>query len=143
MNEGYAHNVMYDFCCVSCGYSVRGVAIDQLCPECGTPVQASLGAGKSASGPAIAGMVLGIISVVGCIFYGVPSLICGPLAIYFSSVGKKQVREGSAARSSGGMATAGFVTGIVGTCIGVLVLAFFLLAILGVIAGSRGGGLGP
>lgn len=143
MNEqGYAHRVQNEFRCVSCGYVLRGVDVDGHCPECGTPVRVSFSTGLPASGAAIAGMVLGIISVIGCMGYGIPSLICGPLAIYFSRVGQKQVREGSAARSSGGMATAGLVTGIIGTCFAGFWVILFVIGFLGLMAGS-GAGFGP
>mgnify|MGYP006433250083 CR=1 FL=1 len=135
MNQGYTHTVRNEFTCVSCGYSLRGVAIDELCPECGTPVAYSLNRNQPTAGSAVAGMVLGIVSIIGCFIYGIPSMICGPLAIYFSIQGRKQYEAGDASPGSRSMAQAGLIMGIIGTCLAAVGLLFFLLAIVGVIAG--------
>lgn len=65
---------------------------------------------------AIASLVLGIVSIVG-IFFGLSliGLICGIVAII---LGNQARREGG-----GGIATAGFVCGIIGTSFCALILA--------------------
>ncbi len=142
MNEGYTHQVKHEFRCASCEYPIRGVAVDSLCPECGTPIQHSIQRrGQPASGYAITSLVLGIVSIMGCMFYGLPSIICGPLAIYFGITAKKQIARGERNTSSRGMAQAGIICGIIGTSLASIVLVFILLAIFGVIAG--GVGFGP
>ncbi|MEO1237813.1 MAG: DUF4190 domain-containing protein, partial [Planctomycetota bacterium] len=77
-----------------------------------------------------ASMVLGIVSIVGCMTYGLVSVICGPLAIYFARVASGQVKRGEVSPASEGMATAGLVTGIIGTVLGLLgvgLIAFFIV----------------
>lgn len=128
--RGIASRVRTEFACVSCGYGLRGIAVDALCPECGTPVMRSVqgGAGVT-SGSAIASMVLGIVSVIGCVSYGFLSIFCGPLAIWFSVRAQRQLRAGAAGGSTRGMATAGLITGIIGTVLGLGVLGFFVTVI--------------
>ncbi len=80
------------------------------------------------SGMAIASLVLGIVSIPTCVLYGVPALICGPLAIIFSGSARKAVNEGRAGGSSLGLATAGKICGIIGLCLGAV---FLILVIIG------------
>jgi len=121
--------------CPNCGYNLTGATIGMTCPECGMIVGAGLlhAGGKATSGKAIASMVLGILSIVGCMTYGVASLLLGPLAILFSRLAVRQIKRGEVGGSSSGMATAGLVCGIIGSVIGVLCVvllaSFFTLAI--------------
>lgn len=126
------------FTCASCGYGLSGLAVDGLCPECGTPIAYSLNPQtRQSSGSAVASLVLGIVSIVGCMAYGLPSLICGPLAIYFGMVGLRQAREGSASQSSAGLARAGLICGIIGSALALIGIAFFAIALfLPMAAGS-------
>ncbi len=126
--------------CAFCGYNLAGTTLGQACPECGNvmsshPIQGSLG-----SGHAIASLVLGIISIPSCLLYGVPSLICGPLAIFFGMQAARLIREGRANPSSQGMATAGKICGIVGTCLGGLYFLFWIAVVVLAIGGAA---LGP
>lgn len=117
--------------CVQCGYNLTGVAIGSTCPECGRTVAPSFhGQMLPTSGKAIASLVLGICSIVGCVFYGIPSLICGPLAIIFALMAKRQVADAKAGGSSAGMATAGLVCGIVGLCLVLITIAIVILIIV-------------
>ena len=83
-------------------------------------------------------MVLGTVSIVGCMFYGVLSVTCGPLAIYFGMKAHRLIREGKADPNSRGMATAGKICGIIGTCIGGLYIMFVIVLIL-TVAGAPSG----
>lgn len=71
------------------------------------------------NGMAIAALVLGIVSIVTAILFGAYGafigLACGILAIIFSTKAKKV--------QPSGMATAGFVLGIIGTVISGLMVA--------------------
>lgn len=77
-------------------------------------------AGGGPTGTATASMVLGIISIPVCILYGLPSLVLGILAIVFARSAKKKIRRGEMSPSGEGKATAGFVCGIIGTCLGAI-----------------------
>ena len=117
--------------CIQCGYNLTGVAIGSTCPECGRTVAPSFhGQTLPTSGKAVASMVLGICSIIGCMFYGIPSLICGPLAIIFAILAKKQVARGEAGSSSAGMATAGLICGIVGVSLVALLIVFIVVMIV-------------
>jgi len=73
------------------------------------------------SGNAVASLVLGILSVIGCFFFtGIPAIICGALGL--SAIGKSNGRLGGK-----GMAIAGLVTGGIGTVLMVPVLIALLL----------------
>lgn len=133
------NRVRAEFSCVSCGYSIRGRTIDELCPECGTPVLHSVGASthKTTAGSAVASLVLGIVSVIGCMSYGVLSLICGPLAIFFGLKADKALKRGTAGGNTKGMATAGLIMGIIGTLLGLIGVAFFAVVIFSAATGGR------
>jgi len=74
--------------------------------------------------------VLGITSIFpGLYFIG---LLLGPLAVIFAILGRKRVKRGEA--DNGGMATAGLITGIVGT----LLAAAVTVGVI-VVANSHGG----
>jgi prepilin-type processing-associated H-X9-DG protein len=73
------------------------------------------------SGNAIASLILGILSLVGCLFFtGIPAIICG--AISLSSIGKSNGRM-----QGKGMAIAGLTTGIIGSVIMIPVMLALLL----------------
>ncbi len=90
-----------------------------------TPYAASTGG----TGKAIASLVLGIVSIPCCIFYGVPSLICGILAVVFSKSSKTAIASGTMPASSGGFAKAGGICGVVGI---VLSIIYWIILIAGV-----------
>ena len=130
--------------CAYCGYDLRATPIGSNCPECGNPVNYQQPRIYQSNGNAVASLVLGIVSIVGCMFYGIVSIICGPLAIYFGGKARKAIQAGYADPNSDGMATAGRVCGIIGTClgsVGILILLFY--AVLMVIAVVGAGAAGP
>ncbi|MER7926587.1 DUF4190 domain-containing protein [Streptomyces sp. NPDC096057] len=75
-----------------------------------------------------AAMVLGILSC--CLFciYGVVSLVLGVTAIILGAKGKKRADRGEA--TNRGQAQAGFITGIIGTALGVLTIAALIIGIV-------------
>ena len=85
-----------------------------------------------ATGKATAALVLGIVSIPGCMCYGIPSLVCGVLAIVFGSVAKREIREGRMPASAMGKARAGVICGIVG------VVLTACLPLLGLLIAFRG-----
>ena len=124
--------------CSKCGYTISGLRIGDPCPECGVIIRQFPLDERGGGGMAIASMVLGIVSIIGCMLYGILSVTCGPLAIWLSVKAKRAVREGRAPRSSHGMATAGLVCGIVGTTIGGLYLLFIILFVGFAMSGTFG-----
>lgn len=128
------------FRCVRCGYNLGGIRVGDNCPECGEVVSVRNLPPYPTHGAAVASLVLGIISIIGCSAYGVLALICGPLAIYFAGKARRAIEAGQADPDSMGMATAGRICGIIGTCLGgiviLIVLGFIALAIAGVVAGA-------
>lgn len=115
--------VFNEFRCVSCGYVLRGVAIDQPCPECGTPVAHSIGS-RPSSGHAVASLVLGVLAFFTC------GLVLGPLAIYFGAKARKQIDTGLTDPGSKGIATAGYICGIIATAIWGAFALFYVAAIV-------------
>jgi thiol:disulfide interchange protein len=77
------------------------------------------------SGSAIAALVLGILSIVACLgpFTGIPAMIVGRRA-------SRDIETSDGRLEGSGLATAGFVTGLIGTLLGVLAI----LAIVGLFA---------
>lgn len=114
--------------CIRCGYNLTGTTIGGNCPECDTPIETSISnvqAGQ-ASGKAIAALVLGIVSLPSCMFYGLPALILGGLSLVFGSMALNDVKRGLAPPSAKQQAIAGMICG--GIAIGLMVV---FLAVLG------------
>jgi len=117
--------------CIQCGYNLTGVAIGSTCPECGRTVATSFhGQTLPTSGKSVASLVLGICSIPACVFYGVPAIVCGILAIFFSRSAKAQLRAGRAGGSTQGFATAGLTCGIIGLCLGLIYLVGIVVFIV-------------
>jgi hypothetical protein len=92
-------------------------------PGYGYPVQ------PHTNGKAMSSMITGIISLLFC-YLGV---FAGPVAIVLAVQGKKAIQESNGTQKGEGMATAGLVTGIIGT---VLWLALDALMIITSFAGG-------
>lgn len=86
------------------------------------------------SGYAVASLVLGIASLALCIFYGLPSLVCGPLALVFSNMAGKDIRAGKVNPSSAGLAKAGKICGLIGLLLGILIVLTLVLGIVFVVS---------
>ena len=82
-------------------------------------------------------LVLGIISIVGCIFYGLPGLVCGIIALaMFKKVKATYLTDKQAYESSYKNANAGYICAIIGTILSAL---YFLFAIFFIfLAASQG-----
>jgi uncharacterized protein YbaR (Trm112 family) len=83
---------------------------------------ATVAPGRSTSGYAVAGLVLGILSIV-------PGLMCGGpllaiLGIVFSSVAQSRIRRTPARWGGRGLAIAGLVTSIVGLAVSIATIAW-------------------
>lgn len=125
--------------CLACGYDISGLGLGERCPECGSEVRQFATSGEQTSGKAIASMVLGIVSIVTCMGYGIIGMPCAIIAIVLAKKARLAIQAGTAPPSSQGMATAGKVCGIVGVVlnsIGLLFLGFYILVMIGLIAGG-------
>lgn len=117
--------------CIQCGYNLTGVTIGSTCPECGRTVAPSFHSQMlPTSGKAITSLVLGICSIPLCILYGIPSIICGILAIIFTIKAKAQVVGGEVNPASKSMATAGLICGIIGLCLGIIYIVIIVVIVV-------------
>ena len=103
--------------CTFCGYELVGLQVTQSCPECGKPIWDS-NVQPPTSGLSIASMVLGIVSLMSCIFYGIPALILGPLAIIFGEISIRQYKIGTRAGNTKGFSLTGRICGWAGLAVG-------------------------
>tara|TARA_R110002111_G_scaffold244368_1_gene306468 strand:+ start:337 stop:678 length:342 start_codon:yes stop_codon:yes gene_type:complete len=88
------------------------------------------GMNNQTSGKAIASMVLGIISIVTCMGYGIIGMPCAILAIIFAKKARLAIRAGTAPPSSQGMASAGRVCGWIGVVLNSFMLIYLLVVIV-------------
>ena len=85
--------------------------------------------GRRGNGPAIISLILGIVGLIGLIFTGgLLGLLLGVIAIVLGVQGRRRVDSGRTTRNRG-VATAGLVTGVLATVIGLL---FLILVAIGV-----------
>ncbi|MEI8063948.1 MAG: DUF4190 domain-containing protein [Verrucomicrobiota bacterium] len=80
---------------------------------------------QKSNGMAVAGFVLGILSIFQCC-----SLLLGPLGIIFSSIGISQIKKRPTEFPDKGLAVAGLVLSILGTVINMIILIVYWSAIL-------------
>ena len=126
--------------CSQCGAQTNGAS---FCPNCGSPTNAAgaqssnsqvppvlpaaqpqvqpisqvpYASGQQTNGFAIAALVLSLVC-------------CGPLAIIFGFIARKQIRESNGAQTGDGLALAGIIVGFVFTGL-YLVYALFVEALL-------------
>lgn len=84
---------------------------------------------------AIPALILGILSITGLCCYGVGGPVLGVPAAILGHISKREIRESGGAQGGQGMAQAGFITGIVGSALGVLgVIVIIAFIVLGVMA---------
>lgn len=90
---------------------------------------------------ATAVLVLGIISIVGCIFYGVPGMVCGIIAIVLHKKDRDiYASNPSLYEASFKNSKAGYVCGIIGLSLSVLfvlILIVYLIFIFSAVSMMR------
>lgn len=131
------------YACSVCGYNLVGVRIGDPCPECGNLFLLSE-ASHQRAGAAVASMVLGILSLIGCLFYGVPGLICGIVAVVMAKKAREAVRVGEAPAFSLDFAKAGRICGWVGISLSALfflLMIGYLILVVSVFGAMAGGGV--
>lgn len=134
--------------CAACGYDLRGVKIGDNCPECGATVS-QYPIRDEAAGKAVASMVLGILSIVTCMMYGLPGLICGILAMVYAKRARLAVQSGHGHPIAVSMARAGRICGLIGMILGLVFFVFialymiFIFVFVGFAAWGAGRGAPP
>ena len=87
---------------------------------------------------AVATLVLGIISIVGCLFYGLPGLICGIIAIALHTKDKRMYQGDKIHyANSYKLANAGYICAVIGTSLSALYFIIVLALFIGLFAGAR------
>ena len=80
------------------------------------------------AGMAIAALVVGLVSLPGACFYGIPGVILGSTAIFLGLRSRGLIKRSSGAIGGGGLATAGWITGLCAVVLGTLwALYLFML----------------
>ncbi len=69
-------------------------------------------------------MIVGIVSILFC-YVG---LLIGPVAIVLAVQGKKDIKRSNGSQTGEGMATAGLITGIVGTVVQAMLITLVTLS---------------
>lgn len=100
-----------------------------------------LGSRLPSSGKATTAMILGIVSVATvCFCYGVPSVICGIIALVMAGQAEREMAAGEYHPSGLGQAKTGRICGIIGVAVGALImLAMVGIMIFAIIAEESGG----
>jgi len=87
---------------------------------------------------ATAVLVLGIISIVGCLFYGIPGLICGIIALFLHKKDKNLYLSDEAKYEvSFKTSKAGNVCAIIGTSLSALYFLIMLIVFLVILSNGR------
>jgi hypothetical protein len=94
-------------------------------PPTGAAPDAASPMANVTSGYSIASLVLGICSICTCMCYGIPSLVCGILAVVFSRRGERDASAGLRGEQSFGLSKAGRITGWIG--IGLSAVYFLII----------------
>jgi len=84
---------------------------------------------------AVATLVLGIISIVGCFLYAIPGLICGIIAISLHGKDRKLHKANPGKYdNSFKTANAGYICAIIGTSLSALYFLFWIIVFAGVMS---------
>lgn len=76
--------------------------------------------------------MLGILSVVCC-------PILGPVALFIGNASRQRIAASAGALGGGGMATAGFILGIIGTVFLALAVIYVIIVVVAAIGSGLGG----
>jgi Domain of unknown function (DUF4190) len=87
---------------------------------------------------AIAALVCGLIAPFGALFYGLPGVVLGTVALVLGLGARRRIKRSGGALAGGGMALAGWIVGLIGIVMG-LAWGLFLLALYLAMVSSGGG----
>ena len=103
---------------------------DLLDPSVNNKNQGSVGSGDIPNSVAV--LVLGICSIVGCIFWGIPGVVCGIISLsLFKNVKSVYLSNPSYYQNSYKNAQAGMICGIIGVSLSGLFVLILLLGFIG------------
>lgn len=103
---------------------------DLLDPGVNNKNQGSVGSGEIPNSVGV--LVLGICSIVGCFFWGIPGLICGIISLaLFKNVKRIYLSNPSYYQGSYKNAQAGMICGIIGLSLSGIYFLILLMALLG------------
>jgi len=133
--------ISHDKPCGRCGYNLRTRRMDELCPECGSPVRLSFvepgaGPGESMYGKTSSATVcltMGILSLaLGFNTWGAATIIFGPLGLGFYFKYQSEVKRGIASFNprTRRTARAGLICSIISLSLGLVAVVIFTLVVL-------------
>ena len=89
-------------------------------------------------GKAIVALILGLFSLVGASYWGIPGIVLGTIAVFLGLRARRRIKESAGILGGGGIALAGSIAGACGIIVG-LVWGVFLLALFMAMGGGGGG----
>lgn len=84
-------------------------------------------ASERTDGTAIAALILGVLAIPGALFSGIFGVIPGTAAIVLGLIARRRIKLSGGTLGGIGLATAGWILGICGVVIGVIVLVVLML----------------
>jgi hypothetical protein len=86
-------------------------------------------------GFAVASLVCSIVALPAVFVYGFPAIILGLIGFFFGRAALKRIRASGGAKGGHGVATAGWIIGLIATVLGLLVTVFLVAAVALVASG--------
>ena len=122
--------------CTRCGsaFPAGAEVLDHLpSPQLSAGPSLSYARPTGGTGKATASLVLGIVSLCTCFLYGIPSMVCGILAVVFGRLAKGMIARGEMSPKAAGSARAGAICGTIAIVLSALmwiamILGFFFMA---------------
>ena len=81
-------------------------------------------AARPTEGRAIGALVAGLLSPFAAMFYGIPGVIAGSVAVFLGLTARSRIKRSGGALGGGGIALAGWIVGLFGIVIGLLWFLF-------------------
>ena len=112
-----------------------------------TPASPSLypyPAARRTEGKAIAALVIGLLSPFAAMFYGLPGVIFGSVAVFLGLRARSRIKRSGGTLAGGGMALAGWIVGVCAIVVGTLWFLFLAMLYMAMTSGNPGAsGTGP
>ena len=93
---------------------------------------------RPTEGIAIAALVLGLLAPFGALFYGLPGVILGSIAVFLGLRARGRIKRSGGALGGSGMALAGWIVGLLGIVVGLLWFVFLFSLYMAMQAGGDG-----